>query len=85
MLRHMDFVPKKFVKGKRYGAKKRFMKGIATFTVGEVLLFEFDGFGRYDEAFGYTFHSLTDGTTKTWMLFEGESVDSWREFFEPLE
>ena len=80
----MALVPEIFEKDKRYRVKKSFMKGVTTFFAGEILTFEFESYGRYDDCFSYIFHSQTHGGEKSWMIFENESAESWRDYFEPF-
>ncbi len=74
-----------FTAGSRYRAKKSFMSGDSTFLYDEILIFESDGYSRYDDCFIYTFHSQTDGQKKSWWLGYGEPSTAWLDFFEPLD
>jgi len=77
--------PKIFKIGSRYRVKQSFMSGGTTFVAREVLVFDFDSYGIYDNCFAYTFHSQTDGKTKSWYVFNNMSADSWRQHFESLD
>ena len=74
--------PKLFNVGGVYRAKKSFMSGRSTFVRDELLRFQSDGYSHYDDCFGYTFRSDTDGQTKHWLLDIDQKPDVWCEFFE---
>lgn len=80
----MTLQRKIFDVGRRYRTKRNFMSGLSVFIRGEVLCFESDGYSHYDNVFGYTFLSETDGQTKYWLLQPDEPSDLWRTLFEPL-
>ena len=81
----MDYDQPIFVVGIKYRALRDFSSGPTShFIKGEILLFDRDTYSRYDDCFVYMFHNENTGESKGWWLFDGESIDSWKDFFEPV-
>ncbi len=69
----------------RYRVKRNFDSGpTARFVADEVLVFERDTYSRYDNCFVYIFHTESGNETKDWWLPEGQSKESWQQYFELL-
>lgn len=73
-----------FKVGERYRAKRTFVNGRSTFTAGEVLVFERDGYSPYDSSFMYEFRSESGNDRKEWVLHEDEPATNWEADFECL-
>jgi len=71
-----------FEPGESVRVKSDFRLG-STFREGEVLVFQRDGYSRYDNSFVYEFLNAT-GELKSWYLHEDKPIDLWRDFFEPI-
>jgi len=72
-----------FYVGKRYRARQDFTVG-ATFRKDELLVFIGGGFVPYDNAHSYEFRSLTDGSSKAWLLREDDPLSLREELFERM-
>lgn len=81
----MSYTQPIFIPGRHYQVKRSFKSGPASaFVAGEVLVFERDTYSPYDNCFVYVFSAEKGSEKKEWWLLEGQSKESWRQFFEQL-
>lgn len=73
-----------FTPGARYRSKQSFMSGASTFELNETLIFEREGYSRYDNSYVYEFRSETQGDLKSWWLHEDKPVEEWHQLFEAI-
>ena len=74
-----------FTVGERYRVRKGFVSGTTRFNLGEIVVFERDGYSYYDNCFAYEFRDPSDGQLKTWWVHEDAPTDEWKEYFEPAQ
>jgi hypothetical protein len=74
-----------FKKGALYRVKQTFVSGPSEFSEGEILTFEADSYSPYDSSSVFQFRSIQTKELKGWWLHDDESVETWREYFEPQD
>jgi hypothetical protein len=53
----------------------------ASVSAGQILVFEFESWSRYDGATFYLFRNVS-GEICVWNLGDEEDIDKWRQFFD---
>jgi hypothetical protein len=79
----MSWRPNPFQIGKTYRVKKDFRSIQFQFLIGQTLNFTGEGYSRYDSATIYNFDDLNGGGNFQWWLPDDETLEKWRELFEP--
>lgn len=77
--------PCPFRAGARYRVKQTFTAMRDRFEAGELLTYRSCAWSRYDSITGYFFVQDGSDATRIWDVGDDESVEQWRELFEPLE
>lgn len=73
-----------FVPGRRYRVRHSFEAMRATFTAGDVLIFDRSAWSRYDGITGYFFRMPDREGIKSWDIYDDEDVKIWKKHFEEL-
>lgn len=71
--------------GARYRVKRSFKALRDRFEESEVLVFDSSAWSRYDGITGYFFTQAGAAGVRSWDIGDEESVEIWRELFEPLD
>ncbi len=74
-----------FRKGARYKVKHSFKALRDIFEEGEVLIYQSSAWSRYDGITGYFFSQPGLERPRMWDIYDDESVEVWKDLFEPID